>query len=188
MEWILRERYAVSTRIGDYTELTRHTTQEHAGRFQDFKDEELIAIASMFEEFPSGMHKTPGLKYLVRRLDGTPNPVKPEAIGIAWIGAEYVEFMEGAFHRDSIHDIYRTILHEKAHFLWAYLFDDQLKQDWIEVGGWYENPNDKDGWSTTREVEFVSAYAYGANPDEDMAESISFYITNPDKLLFRAPR
>ena len=187
LEWILRERYAVSTRIGDYTELTLHTTQEHAGNFQDFKDEELIAITSMFEEFPSGMHKTLGLKYLVRRLDGTLNPVKPEAIGIAWIGAEYIEFIEGAFHRDSIHDIYRTILHEKAHFLWAYLFDDQLKQDWIEVGGWYENPNDKDGWSTTREVEFVSAYAHGANPDEDMAESISFYITNPDKLLFRAP-
>ena len=187
LEWILRERYAVSTRIGDYTELTRHTTQEHAGRFQDFKDEELIAIASMFEEFPSGMHKTPGLKYLVRRLDGTPNPVRPDAIGIAWIGAEYIEFMEGAFHRDSIHDMYRTILHEKAHFLWAYLFDDQLKEDWIKVGGWYENPNDKDGWSTTKEVEFVTAYAHSANPDEDMAESISFYITNPDKLLFRAP-
>lgn len=187
LEHILQECYAVSTWIPDYTELTRHTTREHAGRFQDFKNEELIAIASMFEEFPSGMHKTPGLKYLVRRLDGTPNPVKPEAIGIAWIGAGYIEFMEGAFHRDSIHDIYRTILHEKAHFLWAYLFDEQLKQDWIGVGGWYEDHSVPDGWATTQETEFVSAYAHSANPDEDMAESISFYITNPDNLRSRAP-
>ncbi|RKU31013.1 hypothetical protein C6499_05120 [Candidatus Poribacteria bacterium] len=187
LERILRDRYAVSTWVPDYAELTKHTTQEHAGRFQEFKNEELIAIASMFEEFPSGMHKTPGLKYLVRRLDGTPNPIKQEAIGIAWISAEYIEFMEGAFHRDSIHDLYRTILHEKAHFLWAYLFDDQLKQDWIEVGGWYEDPNVPDGWATAQETEFVSAYAHGANPDEDMAESISFYITNPDKLHSRAP-
>ena len=187
LERILRDRYAVSTWIPNYAELTKHTTQEHAGRFQDFKNEELIAIASMFEEMPSGMHKTPGLKYLVRRLDGTPNPVKPKAIGIAWIGAEYIEFMEGAFRRDSIHDIYRTILHEKAHFLWAYLFDDQLKKNWIEVGGWYETPDAPDGWATTQETEFVSAYAHGVNPDEDMAESISFYITNPDKLRSRAP-
>ncbi len=187
LEWILRERYAVSVSVPNYVELTRNTTQEDAGRFQNFKNEELLTIASMFEEFPSGMHKTPGLKYLVRRLDGTPNPIKPEAIGIAWIGAEYVEFMEGAFHRNSIHDMYRTILHEKAHFLWAYLFDDQLKQDWIEVGGWYEDPDVSDGWATTQETEFVSAYAHGTNPDEDMAESISFYITNPDNLRTRAP-
>ena len=186
MERILRERYAVSVNILDYTELTRYTTQEHAGFFQEFKDEEIIIIASMFEEYPSGMHKTPGLTYLVRRLDGTPNPLKPEALGIAWIGAGYIEFMEGAFDGNSISDIYRTVLHEKSHFLWAYLFDEQLKQDWIEVGGWYEDPEVPDGWSTTKEVEFVSAYAHGANPDEDMAESISFYITNPDKLRSRA--
>ena len=187
LEQILKKRYAVRVHIPNYTELTRYTTQEHVGHFQDFKNEELIIIASMLEELPSGMHKTQGLNYLVRRLDGTHNPVKPEAIGIAWIGAGYIEFMEGAFNRESISDIYRTVLHEKAHFLWVYLFDDQLKEDWIEVGGWYKNPNDKDGWSTTKQVEFVSAYAHSANPDEDMAESISFYITNPDNLRSRSP-
>ncbi len=187
LEQILQFRYAVSVHIPDYTELTRNTTKEHSGRFQDFTSEELIYIASMFEEYPTGMHKTPGLKYLVRRLDGTVNPSLPNAIGIAWIGAEYIEFMEGAFNRDSIGDIYRTILHEKAHFLWAYMFGDQLKQDWIGVGGWYENPEAPDGWSTTKEVEFVTYYAHKINPDEDMAESISFYITNPDKLRARAP-
>ena len=58
LENILQRRYSVSINIPDYTELTRNTTREHAGRFQDFKNEELIYIASMFEEYPSGMHKT----------------------------------------------------------------------------------------------------------------------------------
>ena len=186
LERILQERYAVSINVPDYTELTQHTTGEDVGRFSMFKNEELIAIASMLEEFPSAMHKTPGLRYLVRRLDGTPHPTLPEAIGVAWITAGYIEFMEGAFRQDSIGAIHRTILHEKAHFLWGYLFDDQLKQDWMEVGGWYENPESPSGSSTTKQVEFVSAYAHSENPDEDMAESISFYITAPDKLRSRS--
>ena len=187
LERILEQRYAVSVRVPDYTELTRNTTQEHAGRFQEFKHEELIAIASMLEEFPSGMLQTPGLKYLVRRLDGTPHPLYPGASAVAWTGAGYIEFMESAFQGTDIDFIHRLVLHEKAHFLWERLFDEQLKQDWIEVGGWYENPDDKDGWSTTKQVEFVSAYAHAKNPDEDMAESISFYIVNPDKLRSRSP-
>ena len=78
-------------------------------------------------------------------------------------------------------------MHEKAHFLWEHLFDDQLKQDWIDLGGWYENPDDEDGWSTTKQLEFASAYAHGKNPNEDMAESISYYIVTPDKLRSRVP-
>ena len=187
LERILQERYAVSINIPDYTELTRHTTGEHAGRFSDFKNEELIALVSMLEEFPSGMLKTPGLKYLVRRLDGTPHPLYPTAPAVAWTGAGYIEFMESAFKGQGLDYIHRLILHEKAHFLWDYLFDEQLKQDWIELGGWYENPDDKDGWSTTKQIEFVSAYAHGINPNEDMAESISYYIVNPDKLRSRSP-
>ena len=33
-----------------------------------------MALVSMLEEYPQGMHKTPGLRYLVRRLDGTSAP------------------------------------------------------------------------------------------------------------------
>jgi len=187
LERILRERYAVSVNVPDYAELTRHTTGEHAGRFSTFKNEELIALVSMLEEFPSGMLKTPGLKYLLRRLDGTPHPLYPGAPAVAWGFAGYIEFMEGAFKSGSPDYIHRLILHEKAHFLWDYLFDEQLKQDWIEIGGWYENPDDPDAWSTTKQVEFVSAYAHGKNPNEDMAESISYYIINPDKLRSRSP-
>ena len=187
LERILQERYAVSINIPDYTELTRHTTGEHAGRFSEFKNEELIALVSMLEEFPSGMLKTPGLKYFVRRLDGQPHPLYPTAPAVAWTGAGYIEFMESAFKGQGFDYIHRLILHEKAHFLWAHLFDEQLKQDWIKLGGWFENPDDKDGWSTTKQVEFVSAYAHGINPNEDMAESISFYIVRPDKLRSRSP-
>lgn len=184
---ILEERYDVSIEVPDYTELTRHTTGEHAGRFSEFKNEELMALVAMLEEFPQGMLKTPGLKYLVRRLDGTPHPLLPGAIAVAWTGAGYIEFMESAFKDQGIDAIHRVILHEKAHFLWDHLFDQQLKQDWIELGGWYENPDDKDGWSTTKQTEFVSAYAHGVNPNEDMAESISHYIVRPDKLRSRSP-
>ena len=95
--------------------------------------------------------------------------------------------MESAFKEKGLDSIHRLILHEKAHFLWDHLFDEQLRQDWIELGGWFENPDDKDGWSTTKQVEFVSAYAHGKNPNEDMAESISYYIVNPDKLRSRSP-
>ena len=187
LEQILERRYAVSVHIPDYTELTRHTTGEHAGRFQEFKNEELIAISSMFEEFPEGMHTTPGLKYLVRRLDGLPHPIRGGAPAVAWTGAGYIEFMESAFQGTDIDFIHRLVLHEKAHFLWEHIFEEQLKKDWIQIGGWYDNPNDKDGWSTTKQVEFVSEYAHAVNPDEDMAESISFYIVNPDKLRSRSP-
>ena len=187
LERILQERYAVSINVPDYTELTRHTTGEHAGRFSEFKNEELIALVSMFEEFPQGILKTPGLKYIVRRLDGTPHPLYPSAPAVAWTSAGYIEFMESAFKGQGFDYLHRLILHEKAHFLWAHLFDEQLRQDWIELGGWFENPDDQDGWSTTKQTEFVSAYAHGVNPNEDMAESISYYIINPDKLRSRSP-
>ena len=187
IERILQERYAVSINVPDYSELTRHTTGEHAGRFSEFKNEELMALVSMLEEFPQGMIKTPGLNYLVRRLDGTPHPLYPSAPAVAWPSVGYIEFMESAFKGQGADSIHRLILHEKAHFFWAHLFDEQLKQDWIELGGWFENPDDQDGWSTTKQVEFVSAYAHGINPNEDMAESISYYIVNPDKLRSRSP-
>ena len=186
LDRILEQRYGVSVRVPDYTELTRQTTGEDAGSFSEFKNEELIAILSMLEEFPSGMRQTPGLKYLIRRLDGLPHPVH-SAPAVAWVNAGYIEFMESAFQGTDISFIHRLVLHEKAHFLWEHLFDADLKKGWIEAGGWYENPDDKDGWSTTKQVEFVSAYAHGKNPNEDMAESISFYITNPDKLRSRSP-
>ena len=189
-EKILQERFGVTTRITDHTtyrELTAATTDEAAWRFQEFHAEEIVQIINTLEEMPAGMHAIAGLKYLVRRLDGTPHPLYPGAPAVAWTGSGYIEFMEHAFNTSSILSVHRLIIHEKAHFLWAYLFGDQLKEDWIELGGWYPDANDPDGWSTTKQTEFVSAYAHRKNPNEDMAESIAYFVINPDKLRSRSP-
>ena len=145
-----------------------------------------MQLINTFEEMPAGMHKIPELKYLVRRLDGTPHPLYGEAPAVAWTGAGYIEFMDTAFLQPSISGVHRLILHEKAHFLWAHLFDDQLKADWIELGGWYEDVRSSSGWFTTKQTEFVSAYGHAINPNEDMAESVAFFVVNPDKLKSRA--
>ena len=185
-EEIFRSRYGVTTRIPDYARLTRSTTGESASRFQRFHPEEVVQLINMFEEMPRGMHKLPELRYLVRRLDGTPHPMYPEAPAVAWTDDGYIEFMESGFSNFSANYIHRLIIHEKAHFLWAHRFDEQLKQDWIELGGWYRDPESSSGWSTSKQTEFVSAYAHLVNPDEDMAESISYFIVNPDRLKSRA--
>ena len=191
---ILRKRYGVSVSIPDYVALTG----EQASRFQAFKGWELIAIMSMFEEMPPGMHKIDGLNYLVRRLDGTFDP-STSAPAIAYSGAGYIIFMEHAFVGTSLDYLHRLILHEKAHFLWSKVFDDNLLSDWVALGGWTHscvdgtNPCDikdyfnvQEGWTTSKQTEFVSAYAHGNNPNEDMAESISYFIVNPDALKSRA--
>ena len=188
-EKILQERFGVTTRITKHTtyeELTASTTGEGASRFQKFHAEEIVQLINTLEEMPGGMHKIPELKYLVRRLDGTPNPLRPQAPAVAWTGAGYIEFMDKAFLQEAISSIHRLIVHEKAHFLWAHLFDEQLKADWIELGGWYEDVRSPSGWFTTRQTEFVSAYGHAINPNEDMAESIAFFVINPDKLKSRA--
>ena len=187
-EKILQERYGLTTHVPDYRALTESTTGgESRRRFQKFHPEEVIRLINMLEEMPSGMHALPELRFLVRRLNGTPHPLHPSAPAVAWPSAGYIEFMESAFRAASDSEIHRLIIHEKAHFLWAHLFDDQLKKDWIAAGGWYRNDSSHSGWSTTKQTEFVSAYAHDVNPNEDMAESIAHFLVNPDKLRSRAP-
>ncbi|MDE0222515.1 MAG: hypothetical protein OXJ90_24830 [Spirochaetaceae bacterium] len=187
-ERILQERYGLTTRVPDYLALTAHTTGgEPPTRFQKFHSEEVVRLINMLEELPRGMHKIPELRFLVRRLNGTPHPVYPQAPAVAWPDDGYIEFMEDAFRTASDSQIHRLIIHEKAHFLWAHLFDDRLRQDWIELGGWYRNDNASSGWSTSKQTEFVSAYAHDENPNEDMAESIAYFVVNPDKLRSRSP-
>jgi hypothetical protein len=182
-EKILNERYGISTVIADYATLTGPTDNEEAGRFQPFHAEEIVQLINMFEEMPKGLHKLPQLQYLLRRLDGTPHPLYPEAPAVAWTTQGYIEFMESAFNTSGVEHMHRLILHEKSHFLWQHQFDTALKEDWIALGGWYQENGD---WFTRKQTEFVSAYAHLKNPNEDMAESISFFIINPDKLKSRA--
>ncbi len=192
VNYILRERFGCEILGIDYEELTRGITNEDAGRFQPFVPSELVSIINMFEEMPEGFHKIPHLKYLIRRVNGMKHPLYGDAAAVSWpVENGYIEFMESAFGgNNQSFDTLRLILHEKTHFLWAFVFSQEIKQDWIELGGWYEvpstNPSLPNTWATTKDVEFVSAYAHAVSPDEDMAESVAFYLKNPDKLQSRA--
>lgn len=161
---------------------------EHYSNFQDFTAEEKIIILTMFEEYPQAMHRQTGLKYLVRRINGQQHPLIPTAPAIAWVTNNNIEFMEIAFKGVPIEYMQRLVLHEKAHFLWHHTFDQQTKDDWADVGGWFLDPTSATGWTTWNTTEFVSAYAHSENPDEDMAESIAYYITNPEALRSRSIR
>ncbi|MDE6631839.1 MAG: hypothetical protein K2K23_02455, partial [Muribaculaceae bacterium] len=193
IDQILDQRFGVSVNVPDYKELTANTTNEDSECFQEFLPSELVAIINMFEELPEGFHVTPNLKYLVRRLNGHPHPIYNEAAAVAWCQENgYIEFMvsdKGAAFsgNNEQFDTQRLILHEKTHFLWAFTFSEEIKKDWIELGGWFRDPNASSGWSTTKTTEFVSAYAHAHNPDEDMAESVAFYLKDPEKLMSRAP-
>tara|TARA_B110000014_G_scaffold60236_1_gene40724 strand:+ start:43 stop:4383 length:4341 start_codon:yes stop_codon:yes gene_type:complete len=164
---------------------TEDLMNESASNFQEFYPNEKIEILGMFEEMPDGFHSLDCHNYLVRRIDGQPHPVLSLAPAIAWTSG-VMEFMEKGFKDVSISYIRRLILHEKAHYLWQCYFDQKTKDDWATIGGWYEDPLSSTGWSTSKTTEFVSAYAHLKNPNEDMAESVSFYIENPDALRSRS--
>lgn len=187
VEKILKDRFGVSTVISDYAKLTKQTTKESAKSFQKFHPYELVQIINMFEEMPKGFHSVEGLDYLARRADGTTHPLNPQAPAISWttVSPGYIEFMESAF---TVQDEYlhRLIIHEKSHFVWQHLFTSELRDDWARLGGWYQDKKSASGWYTTKTAEFVSAYAHQNNPDEDMAESISYFVINPDKLKSRS--
>lgn len=171
---------------------TENLTGEHWDKFQDFRPHELLDIIMALSETPKGFFKIQGLRYLLRRRDGQPHPVLKEALAVAHPRGpnvnSYIEFMEIAFSdRRTSSAIHKTILHEKTHFLWTNVFSSDLKNAWVDVGGWYENANDPSGWSSTSTTHFVTPYAHLLNPNEDMAESLSFYILNPKKLYSVAP-
>ena len=71
---------------------------------------------------------------------------------IAWTEAGYIEFMESAFTQVNVDDLQRLILHEKAHFLWATVFSETLRDDWIALGDWWSTSADRNGWATLQET------------------------------------
>ena len=188
-EKILNENFLCSFNVPNYTELTKGTTNEDETQFMEFLPEEKLMILTMFEEMPEGMHKMPELKYLVRRKTGQTHPIYPSAAAVTWVYSEvpYIEFMDVAFAAvQGYYDTKRLIIHEKMHIFYEYYFSDELKKEWQDIGGWYLNPDDLDGWSTTKQTEFVSAYGHAHNPDEDLAESAATYIINPSLLKSRS--
>ncbi len=179
INWIAQERFGIRFMLPDQE--TEDLMSEDSSNFQEFFNAEKMEILSMFEELPEGFHKQEGLQYLVRRVNGQVNPQYPSAAAIAWTFRNTIEFMSVAFTGE-INDTRRLILHEKAHFLWEFSFDQELKDDWIEIGGWFEDPTSASGWSTNQTTGFVSPYAHAINPNEDMAESVANYLMNPDLL------
>ena len=191
IELIMKTRYGIDA--PSHAALPQRTKNNTPKGYSDFENEDLMLIISVLEEFPRTLHKTPQLKYVVRRVDN-----EERGQSYAMISRGYIAFAEsiflrnrdyrdnlGRFHRD---DTRKIIAHEKAHFLWWYVFDHQLKKDWVKLGGWQQDLTSESGWSTTKERSaFVTEYAYTENPDEDIAESIGYYFIYPDKLRSCCP-
>jgi len=188
VESILNDRYGVSIAVPDYTRLTRSTTGETIASFQQFHAQERMQLLEQLEELPPTLQWTERPIYLVRRADGTAHPLYPVAPAVSWPNLEdgYIEFMEHAFTSSFLEHTQRLILHERAHFLWTRALSDELKAEWIELGEWYEDPDRPTGWSCGGTTEFVSRHAHAVNPAEDLAETLAYFVINPDKLRSRS--
>ncbi|KEG01705.1 sporozoite invasion-associated protein 1, putative [Plasmodium vinckei vinckei] len=146
--------------------------------------EEIVELATSWDELPQGFQKVPGLKYLSRRKNGTVHPVYPTAPAVAFPAGPdangLLEFMESAFV--NYKDISHLVIHEVGHFIYTNTLSDELKENWIHLGQWYGEPLSPSKWATKDEIGFVSAYAHDKTPGEDFAESIAAFVLN-SKLL-----
>ncbi|EDO05629.1 uncharacterized protein BBOV_IV000290 [Babesia bovis T2Bo] len=152
--------------------------------------EELVEMATSWREFPAGLQKISGLKFLFRRVDGMVNPESPTAPAIAYPrgpgSPSYIEFMESGFYKYP--DVPLMVLHEIAHFVHQNVVTPEMFQKWRDVGGWFRDTRDPDGWITRQQTEFVSDYGHKKNPEEDFATCLTDYVLRPNLLRSRAPR
>ncbi|CDU84916.1 hypothetical protein YYC_03228 [Plasmodium yoelii 17X] len=150
--------------------------------------EEIVELATSWDELPQGFQKVPGLKYLSRRKNGTTHPVYPTAPAVAFPGGPNVngllEFMESAFV--NYKDISHLVIHEVGHFIYTNTLSDELKGKWISLGQWYSEPLSPSQWATKDETGFVSAYAHDKTPGEDFSESIASFVLNSRLLNSRS--
>ncbi|MCC7071561.1 MAG: hypothetical protein IT383_09570 [Deltaproteobacteria bacterium] len=173
LEGILQQRYGVTVRLG-----------EPKDDFQLFSYEELIFMLATFEDYPAGFRNLANLEYLTRRKNGLVNPSYPQAPAIAWVGAHEIEFMDFAFSSAQADYIHRLVAHELSHFVYRLLEDIDVVT-WESLSLWQEVAPDH--WVPGTATNFVSDYAHDINPDEDFAESLSFYIYDPDWVRTIAP-
>ncbi|KMZ82647.1 hypothetical protein PVIIG_02433 [Plasmodium vivax India VII] len=150
--------------------------------------EEIVELATSWDEYPKGFQKVKGLKYLGRRKNGLKHPVYPTAPAVAFpAGASqnsFIEFMESAFV--NYKDISHLVLHEIGHFIYVNTVSAELRKEWVVQGQWYEEPRSPSKWATKNETGFVSAYAHDKTPGEDFAESIASFVLNPKLLNSRS--
>ncbi len=184
IELILQKRYGIY--VPAYDSLTEDTPSKTSKRYSNFENEDLMVIISVFEEFPQALHKIPRLEYIVRRIDKGEEEDE-RGMSYARTGRGHIEFAESIFRRRNSDTTRRVIAHEKAHFIWAFVFNREVRADWAKLGGWQRDASES-GWSTTKERSaFVSDYASEKNPNEDMAESIANYLISPHKLRSCCP-
>lgn len=198
LETILKERYGVAAGYADPQD-----------EFQDFTLDELQYLATVFEDLPSGFHHIPGLEKVVRRKNGLTSPLHPLAPAIAWVSSDYIEFMDFAFQSGSEDYIRRLIAHEMTHFVWHKILKEETKNQFMKLSGWSktvptggvsasagkatDHPKassvaDKVTiWYHMSTTNFVSDYSAAVNPDEDFAETVSYYIYQPDKVRTLTP-
>ena len=181
---ILHERYGITVDVSSVVRqsvmLPAYATRERTSKaFSPIDNEDLMIFISILEDFPQGLHKMPQLKYVVCRDE----ELGDGAAAKAWTSSGFIEFKKSFLDAASTSDIRRLFAHEKSHFLWTHLLPIQLKEDWIELGGWYEDKGSEEGWSTNKDrAGFVTNYAFEKNPNEDMAESLAYYLVYPDRL------
>ena len=193
IELILQKRYGIyvpsydSSTDASSTELTERIRNTGSTRYSNFENDELMLIISVFEAFPQALHKIPRLQYITRRIDKDEN-ADEKGISYARTSRGYIEFAESVFRRGNSNRARHVIAHEKAHFLWTYVFKREVRADWAKLGGWYQDSTSESGWSTTKERSaFISAYAFEEDPNEDMAESIASYLLYPHRLRSCCP-
>ena len=189
IELILQERYGVSIDITSDVKnqvlMPAYTSKNRTPvNFSEIENEKLMIFIAILEEFPHALHRVPQLKYVVCRDED----LGDDAAAKAWTNSAFIEFKKSYLDGANFNSICKILAHEKSHFLWTHLFPDQLKQHWMELGGWYENKESETGWSTKNDRKgFVTNYAYEKNPNEDMAESLGYYLVYPDKLRACCP-
>ena len=184
IEMILQKRYGIY--VPSYESSTEGTTSDTSTRYSNFENEELMIIISVFETFPPALHKIPRLKYIIRRIDKDESEGE-KGISYARTGRGHIELAESIFRRGNSFRARHVIAHEKAHFLWTYVFKRDVRAEWAKLGGWYRDSSES-GWSTSKErSEFITDYAFEEDPNEDMADSIASYLLYPHKLRSCCP-
>lgn len=180
---ILHERYGIivdiTADVMEHVLLPAYAAlKRNPKKFTAIDNASLMVFISILEDFPQVLHKTPELKYIVCRDE----ELEEAVAAYAWKTSGFIEIKKSILDiPDS--ELKRLLAHEKTHFLWMHLFNNKLREDWIKLGGWYEDKENENGWSTNKKrEEFVTDYAFEINPDEDMAESLAYYLVYPDKL------
>lgn len=193
IELILQKRYGIyvpsydSSVDASSTELTEKIRNPGSKRYSNFENDDLMLVISVFEAFPQALHKIPRLKHIIRRVDNDEDEDE-KGISYARTGRGHIEFAASIFRRGNSNRARHVIAHEKAHFLWTYVFNSEIRADWAKLGGWYPDSTTESGWSTTKERSaFISTYAFEEDPNEDMAESIASYLLYPHRLRSCCP-